>query len=206
MIGHGYTRISYDRCVYMHKLHDYEYIYLLLYVDDMLIVSKNSSAIRKLKKELSFEFEMKDLGEAKKILDMDIERDRVKGRLKLTRRSYLQKILKKFSFDGNEKAVSTPLAPTSSFQLICHKFQSDLSQAVSMVSRYKHGPRKGHWEALKWILQYIKGIMDVGLIFQKNEKNMQDCIGYVDSDYAGDLDKYRSTSGYVFTLAEVPIC
>ena len=43
-----------------------EYIYLLLYVDDMLIASKSRSAIDKLKKDLSFEFEMKDLGEAKK--------------------------------------------------------------------------------------------------------------------------------------------
>ena len=48
--------------------------------------------------------------------------------------------------------------------------------------------------------------MDVGLIFQKNEKTGQDCIGYVDSDYARDLDKRRSTSGYVFTLAGAPVC
>ena len=48
---------------------------LLLYVDDMLIASKNRSAINKLKKNLSSEFEMKDLGEAKKVLDMEIERD-----------------------------------------------------------------------------------------------------------------------------------
>ncbi|XP_020250485.1 protein RETICULATA-RELATED 4, chloroplastic [Asparagus officinalis] len=87
-----------------------EHIYLL-YVDDMLIASRNSSAIRKLKNELSSEFEMKDLGEAKKILGMKIERDRVKGKLNLTQRGYLQKMLKKFSFDGNAKAVSTPLAP-----------------------------------------------------------------------------------------------
>ena len=110
MIGRGYTRSPYDPCVYMHKLQNGEYIYLLLYVDDMLITSRNTSAIRKLKKELSSEFEMKDLGEAKKILGMEIERDRVKGRLKLIQRSYLQKMLKKFSFDGNAKAVSTPLA------------------------------------------------------------------------------------------------
>ena len=53
-----------------------EYIYLLLYVDDMLIASKSRSAIDKLKKELSSEFEMKDLGKAKKVLGMKIERDR----------------------------------------------------------------------------------------------------------------------------------
>jgi len=54
--------------MYYNKLLDGEYIYLLLYVDNMLIASKSISAIDKLKKDLSFEFEMKDLGEAKKVL------------------------------------------------------------------------------------------------------------------------------------------
>ena len=94
--------------VYMHKLQDGEYIYLL-YVDDMLIASRNSSGIRKLKKKLSSEFEMKDLEEAKKILGMKIERDGMKRRLKLTQRSYLQKMLKKFSFDGNIAGVENCL-------------------------------------------------------------------------------------------------
>ena len=54
-------------CV-LHKLPGGEYIYLLLYVDDMLIASKSRSVIDKLKKGLSYEFEMKDLGEVKKVL------------------------------------------------------------------------------------------------------------------------------------------
>ena len=53
--------------VYYNKLPGGEYIYLLLYVDDMLIASKNRSTIDKLKKDLSSEFEMKDLGEANKL-------------------------------------------------------------------------------------------------------------------------------------------
>jgi len=59
--------------VYYNKLPGREYIYLLLYVDDIHIASKNRSAIDKLKKDLSSEFEMKDLGEAKKVLDNEIE-------------------------------------------------------------------------------------------------------------------------------------
>ena len=61
-------------------------IYLLLYVDDMLIASKSRSIIDKLKKELSSEFEMKDVGEVKKVLGMEIERDRKDGKFSLCKR------------------------------------------------------------------------------------------------------------------------
>jgi len=45
-----------------------------LYVDDTLIASKSISTIYKLKKDLSFEFEMKDFGEEKMVLEMEIKR------------------------------------------------------------------------------------------------------------------------------------
>ena len=61
-----------------------EYIYLLLYVDDMLVASKSRFTINKLKKELSSEFEMKDFGEVKKVLGMEIERDQKSGKVSLT--------------------------------------------------------------------------------------------------------------------------
>ena len=68
MCGCGYTRSLYDPCVYFCKLLSGEYIFLLLHVDDMLIASKNRSLIEKLKIQLSCEFEMKDLGEVRRIL------------------------------------------------------------------------------------------------------------------------------------------
>jgi len=86
------------------------------------------------------------------------------------------------------------------YAMVCTR--SDLSQAVSIISRYMHDPEKGHWEAVKWILWYIKGTFDVGLVFEKNSTGKQECIGYVDSDYAGDLDKCWFTTGYVFTLSQ----
>ena len=75
MIGHGYSRSDYDSCVYHRKLSDGFFVYLLLYVDDMLIAPKNLVEVNKLKTLLSGEFEMKDLGAAKKILGMEIHRD-----------------------------------------------------------------------------------------------------------------------------------
>ena len=97
--------------MYYNKLSGGEYIYLLLYVDDMLIASKNRSVIDKLNKDLSFEFEMKDLGEAKKGLGVEIERDRKSGKVSLTQKEYLKKVLQKFNIKDDTKSVSTPLAP-----------------------------------------------------------------------------------------------
>ena len=62
--------------MYFLRLRDCSYIYLLLYVDDMLIVSKNVEEIEKLKTQLNQEFEMTELGEAKKILGIEITKDR----------------------------------------------------------------------------------------------------------------------------------
>jgi len=81
----------------------------------------------------------------------------------------------------------------------------DLSQAVSTVSRYMHDSGKSHWEAVRSILRYIKGTVDVGLIFEKDDLGKHECTCYVDSDYVGDLDKRRSTIMYVLTLSQAPV-
>ena len=86
LCGRGYNKSLYDPRVC--KLSNGEYIYLLLYVNDMLIASKNRSPIDKLKVQLSCELEMKDLGEVRRILGMKIERDRMNGRVLNNRREY----------------------------------------------------------------------------------------------------------------------
>ena len=61
------------------------------------------------------------------------------------------------------------MSPTSAvgslmYAMVCTRL--DLSQAVSMISRYIHDPGRGHWEAVKWVLQYIMDTID-GLVFEK---------------------------------------
>lgn len=56
-----------------------------------------------------------------------------------------------------------------------------------------------HWNAVKRILRYLRGTLDLGLIYKKGVSD--DCIGYSDSDWAGDLDDRRSTSGYMFHIS-----
>ncbi|KAH9651791.1 hypothetical protein KPL70_026888 [Citrus sinensis] len=74
----------------------------------------------------------------------------------------------------------------------------DIAQAVGAVSRYMANPGGEHWIAVKRILRYIRGTSDVALCYGESEFTVR---GYVDSDFARDLDKRKSTTGYVFTLA-----
>ena len=75
MISINFSLSNYDCCVYFKKLSSEKFIYLLLYVDDMLIAASNMEEIIRLKEQLGSTFEMKDLGAAKRILGMEISRD-----------------------------------------------------------------------------------------------------------------------------------
>ena len=69
----GYRKTTFDHCVFVQKFSDDDFVILLLYVDDILIVGRNVSRTDKLKKKLSKSFSMKDLGLVKKILGIRIE-------------------------------------------------------------------------------------------------------------------------------------
>ncbi|CAA7036547.1 unnamed protein product [Microthlaspi erraticum] len=105
----GFIRRSYDSCVYMRNLNKENAVYLLLYVDDMLIASGCKAEVRLVKDTLSQKFEMKDLGPASRILGMDIIRDRKKGILSLSQETYIEKVLKAFGM-SDAKSTITPLA------------------------------------------------------------------------------------------------
>jgi len=102
-----YNLCEYDSCVYFKQNDDPTY--LLLYVNDMLIVARNKSHIQKLKAQLKKEFDMKDLGEAKKILGMKITRYRGSSRLWLSQENYVLKVLERFIII-EATPVTTPLA------------------------------------------------------------------------------------------------
>ena len=64
-----------------------------------------------------------------------------------------------------------------------------------------HNLSKEHWQVVKWILLYFLKTVDIGLLFERDDTCNQYAIGFVDSDYVGELNKWRSTTGYVFTLS-----
>jgi hypothetical protein len=74
----------------------------------------------------------------------------------------------------------------------------DLTYAVSTVSKYSSNPNKTHWASVKRIFRYLNGTKHLGITYGgTKELNL---IGYSDSDWGGDLDTRRSTSGHVFLL------
>jgi ATP-binding cassette subfamily B (MDR/TAP) protein 1 len=93
----------------MKRFPDGNFIILLLYVDDMLIVGHDAKKIQILKEELNKSFAMKDLGPGKHILGMKITRDRKKEKLWLSQERYVQKVLERFNM-SNSKPVYSPLA------------------------------------------------------------------------------------------------
>jgi ATP-binding cassette subfamily B (MDR/TAP) protein 1 len=84
MMSQSYIRSEYDQCVYYKKLNNGIFIILVLYVDDMILASKNITKINRVKAEMARMYDMKDLGATKKILGMEIFRDRRNGKLWLS--------------------------------------------------------------------------------------------------------------------------
>ncbi|KAL0541573.1 hypothetical protein IC582_021626 [Cucumis melo] len=167
----GFHENSYDACVYWKLSQKGTYIYLLLYVEDMILVSKDYAEICELKKQLSNEFEMKDLGELKMILGMDVKGDREKGLLTILHESYVIKLLEKYNISGCN-AVSTPL----------HLILNFLRLNVLLLN-------KEHWKAVKWVLRYLKGSVSVSLCYSKDCDKSTLLKGFTDADYVVDLDK-----------------
>ncbi|KAL6333654.1 hypothetical protein AAG906_028839 [Vitis piasezkii] len=96
IIQNGFKDNTVDRCIYL-RVSRSSYIFLVLYVNDILLASNNSDLLIETKHMLSTHFDIKDLGEASYVLGIKILRDRANGVLKLSQRTYIEKILKKFN-------------------------------------------------------------------------------------------------------------
>ena len=74
----------------------------------------------------------------------------------------------------------------------------DIVFSVSNVARFCSSPTKEHWTAVKRIFRYLKGTHNYGLLYSRNDGTM---IGYLDADWAGDMNDRKSTSGYLFMMS-----
>jgi hypothetical protein len=76
----------------------------------------------------------------------------------------------------------------------------DLAYSVCLVARFMERPTKVHVAAVKRIMRYLKGSIGYGILYKKQYNEEMQMCGWTDSDYAGDLDDRKRTSGYVFKL------
>jgi Reverse transcriptase (RNA-dependent DNA polymerase) len=115
IISFGFEPNLVDECIY-HKFSGSKFVFLVLYVDDILLGSNDKNMMRETKKFLFKHFDIKDLGEASYVLGLKIHRDRNKGILELSQQAYIDKILKRYGME-NYKPGNTPIAKGDKFSL-----------------------------------------------------------------------------------------
>ena len=97
-----FIRVYGEACIYK-KVSGSSIAFLILYVDDILLIGNNIEMLESVKEYLNKSFSMKDLGEAAFILGIKIYRDRSRRLIGLSQSTYLDKILKKFKMDQSKK-------------------------------------------------------------------------------------------------------
>jgi len=197
-------------------------MFLTLYVDDILLAGNNLKMIETTKKWMSSVFEMKDMGEARHILGLEIIRIRPKKLLGISQGAYIRKVLERFrmhytkpvetpvdkgltfSLDqcpktDNEKEVmsNVPYATAiGSLMYVMFCTRSNIYFAVGLVSYYHSNPGLAHWQVVKRSKRYLRGITDLVLCYQGGGLKLRE---YSNVDWGGNSDESRSTSGYVFS-------
>ena len=219
----GFTQNEDEPCVYK-KVSGSNVAFLVLYVDDILLIGNDMPSLQAVKTWLSKNFSMKDLGDATYILGIRIYRDRSRRMIGLSQSTYIDKVLHRFgmqeakrgfvpmshgisiskenspkSLDDKDRMSKVPYASAIGsimYAMICTR--PDVSYALSMTSRYQSMPGEGHWTTVKNILKYLKRTKDQFLVYGGEEKLV--VKGYTDASFQTDRDDSISQSGFVFCL------
>ncbi|RVW47609.1 Copia protein [Vitis vinifera] len=160
-------------------------IYLVVYVDDIVITGSDQDGIQKLKQHLFTHFQTKDLGKLKYFLGIEIAQS--SSGVVLSQRKYALDILEETGDPGRYRRLVGKL----NYLTIT---RPDISFPVSVVSQFLQSPYDSHWDAVIRILRYIKSTPGQGVLYE-NRGHTQ-VVGYTDADWAGSPTDRRSTSGY----------
>ncbi|CAJ2668206.1 unnamed protein product [Trifolium pratense] len=221
-----FVQESFTKCPYEHTLfikHEREGKILIvsLYVDDLIYTGNDEEMFESFKRSMKSKFAMTDLGKMRYFLGVEIKQAE-KG-IFIYQQKYAQDILIRFGMENCNK-VCSPIVTgckltkneggklvnaTEYRQMIgCLMYllatRPDLAFSVCLVARYMDRPTELHLAAVKRILRYLKGTINLGILYQRNQGELK-LQGWTDSDYAGDLDGRKSTSGYVFMYGNGPI-
>ncbi|RVX20446.1 Retrovirus-related Pol polyprotein from transposon RE1 [Vitis vinifera] len=207
----GYKQGQADHTLFVKKSHAGKLAILIVYVDDIILSGNDMGELQNLKKYLSEEFEVKDLGNLKYFLGMEVARSR-KG-IVVSQRKYILDLLKETGMLGC-KPIDTPMdsqkklgiekestpVDRGRYQRLVGRLiylshtRPDIGFAVSVVSQFMHSPTEEHMEAVYRILRYLKMTPGKGLFFRKTENRNTEV--YSDADWEGNIIDRRSTSGY----------
>jgi hypothetical protein len=222
LIQYGFTRSDADSCVYFQR-DENNITIMAIWVDDGLLCSNHQSKLEDIVNYLSEKFEITS-GPVDHFVGLEISRDRCKGLIHVSQQAYVKKILTRFRM-GDCKPRSIPADPCSHLEKQCSTFETqdypyreaigslmfaaictrpDISYAVSQVAKYSSKPSYVHWEAVKRIFAYLKGTISFGISYFRGVKDGV-LLAFSDSDFAGDADDRRSTTGNIFILNGGPV-
>uniref|UniRef100_A0AAV1VK09 Integrase catalytic domain-containing protein n=1 Tax=Peronospora matthiolae TaxID=2874970 RepID=A0AAV1VK09_9STRA len=216
----GFQASGFDPCLYI-MTSEGHCVFVLVYVDDVLVTGSSLEMIARTKNDLKTRFEMTDSGKCAFVLGIELL-DGEDGSVTMCQRRYVDDVLKRFGMDEC-KAVASPvdvssrLVPSNSASKVDVPFREavgalmhlttatrpDIAYAVSFVSRFMEKPQEEHWVAVKRIFRYLQGTKMHGICYKPSAKI--DFRGYSDADWDGDLADRKSTSGYVFMLLGAPV-
>lgn len=196
------------------------FVYLLVYVDDILITGNSTSGIQHILSLLAARFSVKDAEDLNYFLG--IEAHSTPSGLHLSQRKYILDLFHRYNMT-NAKPVTTPMATfpkltlntgtampepmdyrklVGSLQYLAFT-RLDIAYAVNRLSQFMHRPTKDHWQAAKRILRYLAGTTTHGIYFSANNK--LSLHAFSDADWAGDSDDCVSTNAYIIYLGSHPI-
>ncbi len=187
LIKMGLTRLESDHCVFMGLAEGpRKEVLVLVYVDDLLITGRNSSAISLVKSGLQSSFNLKDMGSVKFFLGVRISRDRPNQTITLYQDTYIQKVLERFSL-SECRPTKTPISVGHNLQQAHDGLQQDsqlgkqyqmligsamytmlqtrpdIAYVVGVLSRFAHCPTMEHMTVGKHLLRYLAGTKNAGL-------------------------------------------
>jgi histone deacetylase 1/2 len=194
-------------------------LFVLVYVDDIIVASSSLDATKALLSDLQHDFALKDLGDLHYFLGIEVKRD--SHGLILSQSKYANDILARSGMDKC-KTVDTPLASTQKLSVTdgeklgeedSTRYRSlvgalqyltltrpDISFSVNKVCQFLHAPTTTHFSAVKRILRYVHGTSKYGLRIRKSKCRIDSAFS--DADWAGDVDDRRSTGGFAVFLGE----
>jgi len=217
----GFRALPTDPSIMINKANG---VVIGIHVDDMVLTGGNEDAIADVKRKLQAKFEIKDLGEARKIVGIRVTRDLMKGTASIDQTEYATEIVKDFLFEDG-KPYSTPMDPQTirslhespgreltdeeetayirllgKLQYLCNT-RPDIVLAVSRLGSFTQSACHNHWKALIRVVGYIKGTLNFGITYGQNgiaNKDVQP-LEYYDVEH--NVEAHAGTSPLSDTMA-----